>query len=210
MNVIFAGEAAEMTRTLTVGLGQFKDAYLAWLWDRLGFDAQHETLFEELAETPFHATPDVPFDEHRISDGLDLRRIFALDAGMDVPDEDKWDSWPCSVLEVLTTLAAKADANSLNVPYSRGDDCEGTRWWFWHMVGNLGLSNCLDDGGYDWHRPISNVLAKWMDRRYKADGNGGLFPMPRRGRGGGNGTDDQRKVELWYQLNQYIIARGYV
>ena len=187
---------------------QYKRKYLESLGKTLGFRApMRSTLFTMLAGIPFSWTPDVPNDEHRESDGRDLRRLYSEESGI-VPDDDSLESvecWPASVLEVIVSLAMAAEDASVNPPYSPG---EGTRWWFWHMMCNLGIvysdqvgavQACTEGIGPD-PALTAKVVDKWLERRYSRSGKGGLFPVPET-------KKDQRKVELWYQLSEYL---GYV
>jgi hypothetical protein len=45
---------------------------------------------------------------------------------------------------------------------------------------------------------IQDVLDTIIFRTYKYDGRGGLFPLR-------EGKEDQRRVELWYQMCAYIL-----
>jgi hypothetical protein len=40
-----------------------------------------------------------------------------------------------------------------------------------------------------------------IHRYYQPNGHGGFFPLE-------NPQDDQRHVELWYQLNEYVMERN--
>ena len=47
------------------------------------------------------------------------------------------------------------------------------------------------------------ILNKIIDRGYSRRGVGGLFPLK-------YSKNDQRKVELWYQMHSYLIENYYV
>ena len=54
----------------------------------------------------------------------------------------------------------------------------------------------------EWEN-IDEILNKFIDRTYRASGYGGLFPLR-------HSKEDQRKVEIWYQMAAYLIENGYV
>jgi hypothetical protein len=75
--------------------------------------------------------------------------------------------------------------------------------WFWQMLENLGLAHISDklySSGPRMDSFIDNVIDRLIYRRYSPDGHGGLFPLE-------FPHEDQRGVELWYQLNAYLIER---
>jgi hypothetical protein len=67
------------------------------------------------------------------------------------------------------------------------------------MIGNLGLLGCVDADPPD-ESVISDIVDRVTDRRYATNGAGGLFPLQ-------NAEQDQRKIELWYQANAYLLER---
>ena len=73
--------------------------------------------------------------------------------------------------------------------------------WFWHLIETLDLEQ-FNDRKYDDHaqEEIAEILDRVIWRTYAPNGDGGLFPLR-------NPTKDQRKVELWYQLNAYLLEQ---
>ena len=73
------------------------------------------------------------------------------------------------------------------------------RAWFWHLIEVLGLTHC-SDRYYDKQAEmeIHEALERVIFRTYEPSGEGGLFPLQ-------HPREDQRNVELWYQLNAYIL-----
>ena len=74
--------------------------------------------------------------------------------------------------------------------------------WFWEMIGNLGIDEYDDE---HWEEPTSRnmvdyILDRWLDRRFRMDGIGGIFPMR-------EADEDQRDVEIWYQMNLYFLEK---
>lgn len=193
-------------KTRHVSFETFKRNYLINLGRELRFsDPMHNSFFILLSEMPFTWDPSIPNDEHRESDGRDLRRLYSDEAGVEVDprDYDQMEMWEASVLEVLTSLAMAANDSSIHPAYSPRD---GVEWWFWRMIVNLGLVAPEDiepiRRDNDWTRIpdlslAKKVIVKWLERRYSRTGKGGIFPVPRT-------RKDQRKVELWYQMAEYL------
>jgi hypothetical protein len=72
------------------------------------------------------------------------------------------------------------------------------RDWFWDLINNLGLTHVNDQQYTAFVRDeIDDALERVIWRTYAKNGRGGLFPLQ-------NVNQDQRDVELWYQLCQYI------
>jgi hypothetical protein len=132
----------------------------------------------------------VPNDDNREEDGKDLRFEFLEEEGIDVSERDTlWLELPCSVLEFLVALAR------LFAFEYEGEVSER----FWELLGNLELDQYNDRAEID-REAIEAVLDRLIWRKYHYNGGGGLFPLryPER---------DQRWVEVWYQLNAYILER---
>jgi hypothetical protein len=127
----------------------------------------------------------VPRDDNRAEDGRELRYEWAQCENSDV-DPD-WIALGCSFLEMLIGLARRMDFQTE----------QDVQFWFWHLVGNLGLLGHNDRSKFvveDLEDRITAVI--W--RTYDPDGTGGLFPMRRTNR-------DQRQIEIWQQLSEYLL-----
>lgn len=96
----------------------------------------------------------------------------------------------CSVLEVLIALSVRCERDIMEEPGSY-DDAK----WFWIMLDNLGFYDCTDDI-FD-EELVDYILETWLDRTFAYDGTGSIFPLKRP-------KEDQRKVEIWYQMCEYI------
>ena len=177
----------------------FGTAYIDWIVERMRGE-HHHLLFEQLHDIAFKWMPDVPMDENRESDGRRLRIIFEANSGVALPREGE--GWPASFLEVLAALAETMEDSIMHSPESGTDSST----WFWLMMDNMGLAQC-DDIWMGKHGNACSYVQNRVDdvmlRRYDSDGSGGLFPLqkPRL---------DQRKVQLWYQMNAYILEKGWV
>lgn len=170
------------------------ERYLSWLYGQVAsVKTRHKhrtfwSLFKQLNETIFVAL--VSHDENRIADARDLRYEFLAEAEDEQGDPD-WTRSPCSMLELLMVL-------SRHLAFEMDDKPET---WFWHLIEVLNLEQ-FNDREYDDHAQevIANTLDRVIWRTYAPNGEGGLFPLRDQAR-------DQRQVELWYQLNAYLLEQ---
>jgi hypothetical protein len=128
----------------------------------------------------------VPNDDNRIADGTDLRIEF-IDSTQLQDVDPSWIRLPCSVLELMIALSRKLSFNS-------GWAYPGC---FWGLLDNIQLKQYNDRRNYS-EDTIQDILDTLIFRTYKYDGRGGLFPLR-------DGREDQRRVELWYQMCAYIL-----
>lgn len=171
------------------------DIYFNWLCEyayrgrNRGFTS-YRKLLSHLHDTVFIWSKHIPMDENRASDGISLRRRFALEheLGYEVYD---YLNGPCSVLEMMLALAIRCEEDYMDDPQI-GDR---TSQWFWHMIINLELGS-MDDEKYD-SEYVETCILRFLNRQYEPDGRGGLFRIR-------NSTDDLRKIELWVQCNWYL------
>lgn len=172
--------------------GTLDDRYLTWLHRQLEPEEQknphrsHWLLCEQMHKTEF--TWFIPNDDNRLYDGLDLRQEFIdLEEGGDVPGI--WLAEACSFLEMIVALSRRMSFESRL----------GSDYWFWRLMENLDLRKYVDDiYDEDAQQAVEDALDRVMSRTFHADGNGGLFPLV-------HGGKDQRQVELWYQMSQYLM-----
>ena len=141
----------------------------------------YSILLEKLYSMNF--IPRIERDENRALDGIFLRENFGYD-GME----------PCSVLEMMVALAGRFDGNS-------GFDEDQVGSNFWILIENLSIER-FDDAyclkNVYGRMLIETAIQRMMDRTYQFDGYGGLFPLKR-------ATIDQRKVEIWDQMQEWLI-----
>jgi hypothetical protein len=128
----------------------------------------------------------VPNDDNRLEDGKDLRYEFIDEAGLQDVDQG-WVDLGCSVLELLVGLSRKLAFEAEGRP----------ALWFWQMMTNIGLADYDDRRNYS-DTEIEQVLDRVIFRTYDHNGAGGLFPLK-------EAKQDQRKVELWYQMSAYVL-----
>lgn len=168
------------------------DQYLSWLYAQVASVRQRDRsraywgLLRQLYVTEFVWF--VPNDDNRVEDGRDLRSEFFEKKRIDEREVD-WAYLPCSMLEMLIALSRRIAFEAEGKPSD----------WFWHMLKNVGLSGFTDasPGTYD---EIDTVVSCIIWRTYDPDGHGGLFPLD-------DAREDQRKVELLYQLSAYLYER---
>lgn len=130
----------------------------------------------------------VPNDDNRVEDGIALRHEFISKENIRILDDDiHWLEEGCSFLELIISLAKRMN---FEIGKSVGD-C------FWELLDNLHLSHLSDDTAFRKDE-VEHVLQRLNYRTYSRDGERGLFPLTRPRR-------DQRLVEIWYQLNEYLI-----
>lgn len=142
------------------------------------------SIFRELFQKEFIWL--IPNDDNRVEDGRDLRDEFLNDIHTDQVDRD-WMELPCSFLEMLVALSRRLAFEAEGEP----------REWFWHLMRNLGLDIYNDAEPFD-RVTVEDLLNTVIFRTYRRDGQGGLFPLRHARR-------DQRDVEIWYQLNAYLM-----
>lgn len=128
----------------------------------------------------------VPNDDNRVEDGRDLRYEFLHELGIDSVDRD-WMEMGCSFLEMLIALSRRLafEADSTT------EEC------FWHFMETLDIAIYTDNIQIP-HQDVEDILDRVIWRTYRKDGHGGLFPLR-------HPKEDQTKIELWYQLNAYLL-----
>lgn len=167
------------------------ELYLEWLYHQVG-EPNHNRrrtywrILKQLYTKEFVWI--VPNDDNRIADGRDLRFEFVDSTRLNDVDPG-WINLGCSILELLVALSRRFAFEAEGKP----------RDWFWHMMENLGLDD-RDDKSYWSSADVDAILEDVIWRNYGPDGVGGIFPLR-------HPHEDQRKVELWYQLSAYILER---
>ncbi|WP_300571143.1 hypothetical protein [Flavobacterium sp.] len=163
--------------------------YYEWLYEQVGRQGNvksrtHRKLLKHLYSKAFVWL--IPNDDNRVEDGRELRYEFAQAAHLQSLDAE-WLGLECSVLEMLIGLSRRLSFVAEGEP----------RDWFWHLMRNLGLDG-FSDNQYDGYIiEIEEVLNQLVFRTYLSNGQGGLFPLS-------YPQEDQRGVELWYQMSEYL------
>lgn len=173
------------------------EEYLAWLYSKVSSvrlknpERTYWLLLREMFTTEFVWF--IPNDDNRIEDGRDLRFEFFKENGIEEENwEWDWMALGCSMLEMLVGLSRRYSFEADGDPRER----------FWELVENLDLGYYTDSfcQTYSYREIVRDSLEKVVWRTYQPDGTGGLFPLK-------HPTEDQRHVEIRYQLNAYILER---
>jgi len=180
-------------------LDNVRERYLRWLCGLVGLHNRrglsYWILARKLFQTPYVVR--IGSDRDREYDGCNLRYIFSHECCPGTPDRiTNMLEGPCSVLEMLVAFSMRID-DWLN----GGDEKERQRWFF-QMLRNLKLVEyndgaCSSMDGRDFAEHVEMKLDIWMEGRYRWNGEGGIFPLRM-------ADQDQRKVDLWYQLQGYL------
>lgn len=180
------------------GMVDIRQYYFNWLCDLVHVD-QIDRSYWLLAKDLYHRqfVSIVDHDENRAFDGMELRDECLRDLGY--PKYHGLDG-PCSVLEMMVALAQRMDFETSD-PYDE-NSCDRTAYWFWEMIDNLGLTPFDDDSYVDLEGQVyvDSIIDALVERRYSYSGYGGLFPLNRV-------DEDQRDVEIWYQMSAYLAER---
>lgn len=167
------------------------ESYFLWLYSQVGSVKEkhpartHWSLCRQLFTKEFVWI--VPNDDNRLEDGRDLRHEFLDSKELDA--DDAWMQLGCSMFEMLIGLSRRLAFEADGEP----------RDWFWLLMRNLDLERYSDK--YDgFSKTVDETLDRVIWRTYRPDGNGGLFPLRQV-------EKDQREVEIWYQLNAYLLEQ---
>ena len=130
-------------------------------------------------------------DLNRAEDGVDLRYRFSYDTDVSkILIATYLDNRPCSVLEMMISLAIRAE-ETMDDP----DIGDRTDRWFWEMIESLGLIDYDDSNFYE--DDVRYILNRFQNREYEWNGKGGLFTIE-------NPKRDLRNVEIWYQMGWHL------
>lgn len=168
------------------------EKYLDWLYSQIAPTSirnparAYRSLCAHLFKVPFRWDTDTR-DDNRMEDGRELRYDFLTKFKID--EDPIWMDLEISVLEVLIGLARR-------LSFETDEEVDK---WFWTMLDNLNLRKYTDavylEGNWI---DVDKIIDRFLDRKYKGNGEGGLFPIR-------HPKIDQRKVELWDQMANYLI-----
>lgn len=166
------------------------ELYLRWLYGQVGnvklrdHRRTHWSLMRLLYKKEFVWL--IPNDDNRLEDGRDLRMEFVHE--LEIDDVDPlWMTLGCSMLEMLIGLSRRLNFE---------EESQTVAEWFWELIVNLGMQDI--DSDFDRNGTHSATLDRVIWRTYRPTGHGGLFPLR-------HPKEDQRDVELWYQLCAYLL-----
>jgi hypothetical protein len=173
------------------------ERYFVWLYSLVADptikdrDLTYWELLRQLYERPFVWF--VSRDDNRMADGKQLRLDFLAHEGLRASDVDRdWIDIGCSVLELMVAMSYRLRFMM--------DPESNLAYWFWEvLMTNIGLRHCSDGDGFE-SCDVDETLNRVIFRQYESDGTGGFFPLK-------NPEHDQRGLELWAQMNAYVIER---
>lgn len=155
-------------------------------------DESYWVLAEELWNTEY--TWILGQDENRVKSVSVLRHRYLADGGKELYCGNP------SVFEVLVMLS-----DAMFDLLDELDDEDRRPMYFWEMIDNLGLGGYNDNlfreypgRNGQYYRNINRKIGIWLDRKFNFDGSGSPFPLK-------NHPQNQRNVELWYQMQSYIV-----
>ena len=166
------------------------ELYFEWLYRQVASVDQKNTsktfwlLLREFYKKEFIWI--VPNDINRSEDGKELRYEFVDALELESVDID-WIELGCSMLELTIGLARRLSFEVEGEP----------RRWFWHLLANVHLDASNDKNPRPPHE-IDEILDDIIWRNYRLDGKGGFFPLR-------SPNENQKRVELWYQMSAYIL-----
>jgi hypothetical protein len=153
--------------------------YLDWLLKKSCLEG-YEKLYSFLDSLEFEVV--LPRDNNRCEDGKVLRSNYFLEENKNVSMLK-----PASVLEVLIAIGYKV--------IDMIAEEKTIQEMVFEFISNLGLGLYTNDR-FDV-REITDIINIFMKRQYKYNGDGSIFPV-------GITMQDQREIELWYQMCKYI------
>ena len=169
------------------------ELYFRWLCGQVGELGDKNparsfwTILRKLFTTEFIYL--IPNDDNRAKDGRNLRYEFVDQLNLEVPED--WMEQGCSVMELIIGLSKRLSFELDGEPHL----------WFWRLVANLDLEQYNDSVPFPEER-VDYILENLILRTYKPNGRGGLFPLTARR------CPDQRDVEMFYQLQAYVLERA--
>ena len=178
----------------------FKEGYFEWLCAKVGinldpnFGQSYSNLAHVLSDFEYYSV--VPRDVNRAKDGVRLRLYYDDFCGENPAEDVENYGETASYLEVIVALAMRMQDLAVD-----GNDGGFTvKKFFWELLRNLRIDHLSDD---IWDKNTSEKYVNWVlrtvsERVIRKDGKGGFFPLK-------DPKIDQREVEIWYQLNAYLL-----
>ena len=167
--------------------------YMRWLIESI--DPRHiigdyyQPVLEELYFVDFEWSSEYSDDENRAKDGIELRRKYADECGIE--ESELGIDWkPCSCLEMMIAIANRIEYEIVAVP-----GMEDVPRWFWMFMHNLGLDP--SDAGIEDLNYVDSCIGRWLHRGYKKNGLGGIFAVR-------DSYFDMRKMSIWKQMNAVL------
>lgn len=166
-------------------MNQLDVRYYDWLVSQIHIPngKDYGDLFTRMHNLEFVWT--VPNDDNRVQDGLDLRIVFGYEANIN-PKQLALEG--VTFLEVMIALSRRLE-------FTAGGKAQQ---WAWRLLKNLHLTKMSEPLTKEKSEQIDDILDAVIWRTYEPNGRGGFFPL-------NYPEEDQRKIEIWYQMNKYVI-----
>lgn len=165
--------------------------YFGWLYDRVVREPRESPLGYVYVCNLMHQIKfddRTPNDDNRSADGRELRRLFLIESQFQEDQYTEWLAEPATIFEVIVGLCLRADFQT-----ELGDP-----WWFKQFMIHLNIDQYYNSVFTDRDSlKIEKILKRFNERTYSQNGHGGLFPLKHTAR-------DQRGVELWYQMAEFL------
>ncbi len=155
---------------------------------------EYRNVFRILHNIEF--TYSIQRDDNREADGMGWRRYHRIPKRYLKYEEEFQNHW-CSVFEMLVGLAIRVEGEIIGDPRD-----EHPEYFLIDMIKNLDLQRFVNKEPYLIEIPIRRIVDRWLRREFQEDGYGSPFPLR-------NPTCDQRKREIWDQMNAYV-SENYV
>ena len=180
---------AKTNRSLATEV-EFYNGYFRWLLDTVMYEEMKRSgrsylyLLKHMRSVQF--TWSIDKDVNRAEDGKYLRYTY-----QEISGQSGEIKGACNFLEMCIALATR-----MNDDIFDADPTARPARWFWIMMENCGLDRYTDEF-YD-EDDVDKIIERIIKRQYTRTGKGGFFPLK-------SVTKDQRKVEIWYQMQAYIL-----
>lgn len=162
-----------------------KELYFNWLYDKVMMSSQYRSLLRELDRYDYIYT--LPMDGNCYEHGIELRYHFGRDEHIDQRTiASDIDIRPCSMLEMMVSLATRLSGGILDV-----EDSDKTGMIFMVMLESLGLDLCTERN-FD-PESVSDAIAAFNEKELY------LFPTF------GESSDNK---DLWYQAHRFLRKGG--
>jgi len=174
-------------------MNRIQNEYLEWIYNLI-YDEYSSKSYKKLLYYLYDQefTYTLEMDGNRAQYGIDFRYRFGHEHGYSEEIIREYlDIKPCSILEMMIALAFYVEDEIME------DDAYGNRisQWFWAMIASLKLGKMDDTNFNDDY--VEERLSIFLNRRYSANGMGGLFTVE-------NSKRDMRTVDIWTQCMWYL------
>ena len=165
-----------------------EDLYFKWLstlvFPNEEIQRNYIGLLNLLYEIRYVWDPNIPLDENRYIDGINLRESFSYKSKIPSDIVQNSIQGPCNILEMICALGIRID-NDIMATYYTGYD--HGYFWIQKMLKNLNILQ-YDDLNFD-EDAIRCKIDNFLHRRYSENGFGGLFYVP-------NSEKDMRRAKV--------------